>query len=52
MLVAPDADAFALKLVMEDGGFLYIVMLLTVPELHDEYIDKVLYPALGAIAVG
>jgi pimeloyl-ACP methyl ester carboxylesterase len=36
----------------EDGGFLYIVMLLTVPELHEEYVSKVLHPALAAIDVG
>jgi len=49
---ATDGDLLYDVALAEDGGFLYIVMLLTVPELHDEYVAKVLHPALAAIKVG
>jgi pimeloyl-ACP methyl ester carboxylesterase len=49
---ATDGDLLYDVALAEDGGFLYIVMLLTVPDLHDEYTAKVLLPALGAIGVG
>jgi pimeloyl-ACP methyl ester carboxylesterase len=49
---ATDGDLLYDVALAEDGGFLYIVMLLTVPDLHDEYVVKVLQPALAAIEVG